>query len=77
MTTTEATAPTAPIYPVIYATSVQYADVRLSAADRAALVARADRFRELTETTDRVEMQVPIVDAYNRTTVLGHATFKV
>ena len=49
----------------IHATSMLYAQgVRLTAEQRAILVAKADQFRSITETTGKTLIRVPVLDTY-------------
>ena len=50
---------------VVRAASMLYAQgVTLSTEQRAALVAKADRYRALTGTTGKTRMSVPVLDIY-------------
>lgn len=46
--------------------------IKLTPEHRAILVAKADRFREITGTTEKTNMNVPVLDG---TTVIGHMTY--
>lgn len=58
-----------------YATNMIYAQgFQLTAADRAALVAKADRFREITGSEGRTAMNVPVRHPATEETI-GHLTY--
>lgn len=60
----------------IYARDMYAAQgAKLTTEQRAILVAKADRFREITGTTERTNMNVTVRDVYNPQVVLGYVTY--
>jgi hypothetical protein len=61
---------------MIYASSMITAQsVQLTVEQRAMLTAKADRFRELTETSRPTTMSVPVCDAYEPHGVIGYMDY--
>jgi hypothetical protein len=62
----------------IYAPSMLVAQsVQLTAEQRAGLVARADRIREITGETGRQTLNVPVHDVHQPTVILGHMAYSL
>lgn len=62
--------------PRLYARDMLTAQsIVLTAAQRADLKAKADRFREITGTTDRTHMNVPVYDTYAPEVQIGQITY--
>jgi hypothetical protein len=61
----------------IYARDMLTAQGDLTAEQRASLVAKANRFREITGTTGKTTMNVPVRDVYEPHALIGYMGYNL
>ena len=62
----------------VYAANMIYAQgARLTREQRAILQAKADRYRQITGTSDKTDIRVPVRSIYGQNEIIGHLRYSL